>query len=132
MADWGAKITRTGADVSSVDLKDYVLHSGYKTMKALPREEVTWVWTGGSHTSTKVITHGLAYAPLTFIMVKGAGNKWYNVLSPQVVMLTTGSKYARIGCTSNALYFLLNGYSSDPPATNATITVSYYTVIDQL
>ena len=67
MTDYGIKVTLPGKDVTSTDIEDYVLHSGYYSPKTYIVGTCSLGFSGeeDTHTDRDVvsITHNLGYKP---------------------------------------------------------------------
>lgn len=126
-------ISRPGVDVSSTDPRDFVLHSDYPTFKAKQRATTTITLLAGNFSVTKLIGHGLAYAPLCMAMAEMNPGKWYNINSMTNIGIDSdpGFAYNMIVATDSAdIQFVLQSGVSF--GTNKTYNISYYTIIDQI
>lgn len=133
MADYGIKITRTGADVSSTDLRDYVLHSGYKTLKAKARATTTMTLPAGTTTITKTIAHGLGYAPMFHIMGEMNSGKWYALHTIQAITIDSAPTFAfliSVDTDATNLSIILN--SGTTFGTDQVFNITYYIIIDEV
>lgn len=73
--DWGLKISKTGKDVSSTDLRDFVIHSSTRSPMI---QNVTWGPLASNGTDfTLVATHSLNYGPWFLCFLKQSGNAYY-------------------------------------------------------
>ena len=82
MADWGAKVSLPGKDVSSSTPEDFAFHSKYGTVKIVKQPTDKAYETkvvSASSTATVTIAHNLGFIPLCMVfaeMVPGSG-RWY-------------------------------------------------------
>lgn len=65
MGNYGIKITKPGADVSSSNRDDYVFWSKYQSLPLLYKVQQSIVVNSGSCTGTHIYTHSLNFFPLT-------------------------------------------------------------------
>jgi len=88
--NFGIKVTKPGKDVSSTDLRDFVIHSGTRSpLVHLVKNGDYTVWDSTGYIS---VFHGLGYAPFMFFYRK-YGSIWQQVPNQSV---STDSQYAYI------------------------------------
>lgn len=63
MADWGVKITKAGADVSSTNRDDYVFWSKYQSLPLLYKTTVSITVNSGACSGVYTYTHSLGFPP---------------------------------------------------------------------
>ncbi len=132
MGDYGLKISREGASISSSDVRDLVLDSKYKTFKtrALATDSVTIP--SGNSGAQKQIAHGLGYVPMFFVAAELGSGKYFNIFLRQY--FDDGSNsfeiYASVDATNLTVTVLTTDFSGVPA--DKTIPFSYYISIDQV
>lgn len=124
--DYGVKITRQGKDVSSTDLRDFVLHSGYKNLKAQTLATTTITMGSGNFSVEQSISHNLGYAPMYLAMVELEPNKWYNVGSQ--IEISDGSATLAYSYTDATNLYI--GIQSAQVNSNKTFNAAYYIIVD--
>ena len=133
MADYGIKITRTGAGIASTDLRDYVLHSGYKTLKAKARATTTMTLLAGAFTATKNIAHGLGYAPMFHIMAEMNPSKWYEIRGFKTITIDSSpANQFQMFVQSDATNLTINLVSTLSFGADQTYNITYYIIIDEV
>lgn len=132
MSDWGFKIPVDGATVNSSDPRDYVLHSGYTSLKV--HAQGVWSFSiapSGSYRPAVTINHGLGYAPR--FRVFGAGDINGSLEGDRRYMCNYGSDFVPAGVfarvDSNNLYIDIVTNSS---AGTGTLSGYYYIFKDSL
>lgn len=134
MGDYGGKITRAGVSVTSTDLRDYVLHSKYKSFKSKARATDTIVLNSGTSSATKTIAHGLGYSPLFFVAAEMNTDKWYNLHAIQTIPIDSdpGFSYA-ISAYTNATNLVISmSCPGKTFGTNQTYNITYFIIIDEV
>lgn len=132
MGDWGMKITRDGADVTSTDDRDYVLSSKYKTLKSKARATTVLTRLANQYTATKVIAHGLGYAPIILAMAEMNPGKWYSItgFGYAIIDADPGSAY-QIGTKTDSTNITFSMYSVKSYGVDMNYNITYYTIIDE-
>ncbi len=74
--EYGAKISRPGKDIGSNDPRDFVLHSGYGTVKICGSFSGSVNVPAGSYAAVE-INHGLPFVPVTLFWTKQSTFRWW-------------------------------------------------------
>lgn len=74
MSDYGIKISKSGAAISSSDFRDLILHSNYSMFKYHSDTSPTMTLNAGDTTKTVSFAHGLGYVPafISYMNTDGA------------------------------------------------------------
>ena len=134
MGDYGIKIARTGADITSTDLRDFVLHSKYKSFKSQARATSTITLPAGSTSVSKTIAHGLGYTPFFFIAAEMNTDKWYNLEGVQTVPIDSspGNSY-QVSVYADATNLNINiGSGAVTFGSDQTYNLTYFVIIDEV
>lgn len=132
--NYGMKSTLPGADVNSMDIRDYSFHSGVNMLKIYSETlRQTIVPTGGSP-ATRDIVHNLGYKPSMLGYFKHPSNdRWHKTTG--LADINTGASWGLYGnllhVDSNiAQMRLYDSISAPMPSSPTTITNKVYILAD--
>lgn len=79
MADYGFKVSKTGFNILTADLKDQIINSSANSLKIWITGSINISVTGGFATDTVTVAHGLGYPPFffTYFKLKDANRRWF-------------------------------------------------------
>lgn len=128
MANVGFKVMREGAAITSTDLRDYVIHSGYKNPKVVPvgTQAIT---TDAFGNFIFTLAHGLGYAPMHMVQIKVAG-KWYDITSFGAIFDPVSGNGSFMWSYSDATNLYVYSYFAYWPGVQ-NWTLKYLLIIDQ-
>jgi hypothetical protein len=139
MTDYGMKIARDGCSIDSNDLRDFVIHSKYKTFKANERVTTTLTLPANTLSATKTIAHNLGYKPFFFANAEFNSGKWYSIHAINSIVIDENTNYAYLPTAyvdNTNLYITITRptiyIGSNPFTVDRTYNISYYIVIDDI
>lgn len=135
--DFGFRLTKPGADISSDDMRDYALHSGTSAPLIHMVDHGNMTNTGGGLGWERTVSHNLGYTPTVFVFLKpgtnglglpsaeygyvptavGVSGRYYSADSSSVYI--TADSFSFTGAPAASVVVLKN------PFTTTTINMSY-------
>lgn len=131
MADYGFKISITGEDVKTASKDKMVLTSENYTFKSFERATTTISLVAGNTSATRTIAHSLAYAPIVFAMIEDSDGNYWQINSITRITDSVETILAWTESDSTNMYFkcgTIGGFF----ASNRTLNITYYKVIDEI
>lgn len=115
--DYGFKVTKPGADITSTDMRDYALHSGTRSPMIHMVNHGAMSNTGGGLGRERTVSHGLGYVPMTFVFMRpGTNSLALNTDRYGIVMPPIGSSGRYFTVDTSSVYVTADSsfFSTNP------------------